>query len=119
MNLNGYQMENNGEYYTQELLLMPGYSFVMLDGAHVLEDSFMTGQAIRIANALNSAVNRTSRVVGLLLTGEQSDPTGTIKVELELGDGTLVNAIETCANSIYHWVSLSNEHIDIMKSTQN
>ncbi len=51
-------MENNGEYYTQELLLMPGYSFVMLDGAHVLEDSFMTGQAIRIANALNSAVSR-------------------------------------------------------------
>lgn len=46
-------------------------------------------------------------VESITLVGEQPDPAGDIKVMVELSDGTEVEAIRTCANSIYHMVTVA------------
>lgn len=46
-------------------------------------------------------------VRSITLAGEQPDPAGEIKVLVEFSDGSAVEAIRTCANSIYHMVTWS------------
>lgn len=52
-------------------------------------------------------------VDSIALVGEQPEPAGEIKVLVRFNDGTEIEAIRTCANSIYHmvtWVGLVVEH---------
>jgi len=52
-------------------------------------------------------------VDSIALVGEQPEPAGEIKVLVRFNDGTEIEAIRTCANSIYHmvtWGGLVVEH---------
>lgn len=52
-------------------------------------------------------------VESITLIGEQPEPAGEIKVMVRFSDGAEVEAIRTCANSIYHmvtWGGLIVEH---------
>ncbi len=55
-----------------------------------------------------SLPRRKGEVEAITLQGEQSDPCGTITVMVKMSDGREVEAIRTCANSIYHMVSLDD-----------
>lgn len=47
-------------------------------------------------------------VEAITLQGEQSDPTGYITVTVKMSDGRDVELIRTCANSIYHMVTMKD-----------
>jgi hypothetical protein len=59
-------------------------------------------QSIHPSLSVDEAVS----IKSITLEGEQPDPAGTITVTVQLSDGAEVEAIRTCANSIYHMVTV-------------
>lgn len=71
-----------------------------------IQDAQLDDLAENFLTALSAHPPVEDQVEAITLQGEQSDPAGTITVTVQMSSGKEIEAIRTCANSIYHMVTI-------------